>query len=845
MILGSVSVFAAEDISVLKGMGIAPDSFSEAVGGEKITRGEYAYMLANLLNKDEMDPMDTRFTDVTKADYMSGQIEFLATRGVAGGYGDGTFGKDDPVSLETAYVFLVRLLGLENFVRAQEGSTSSFTHFAYTIGLKAGNYTDAEGYVTKSGASAILHDALTASLPKTEWSTEGGELILSNENRSNLLAENLGISAYDAYVEEVDMEDYTVTFQITKNKNKNNPVVLEEGTVKKFFAASSVNIYEYEKTPVSIWVDEDEKIIDMQYKKDVEVRYVNIVSINGDDAEHTYRVGSINRMTFLDDEEEYEVASGATYKLNGKNFTGQTALVGNYAKVIIQGDEITHVESWDLIEGGIITDISIEKISYVQGDKNRILKDINLYENKLFFIGDRSASYSEIKPNSVFYYYKNEENSYITLVVSELIITDILNGVSKEDVTIGNKIIDYDDYFYFKTSGTTYEKSTISKDFVDIYGKTASAHVAHNGKVLYLFPEDVSDIQGSFYGVVVGIEPDKREPELADIKLIKLNGSEITEEDYKITEKTRYKDSLSLTDLRTNARNKYGNGIYKFKVNNNGIVTQVEKPQQYFKYPTAGEGAVTTTSKFQSWQNELYFNTGKDIMGVVFLNPSIIYTINDVGGKFFVETWALSDVLGKQPAEPLKVILYGEGKSLQPGLVVLASKEGTDSIGAFGKGSTNYGVITEKSHVYHNDEVKMKLVVEGTSGKSSYYVTPSTASKYGINTMIKYTVSADYAPDQILISGSADLTGGIDTWDLKDVFTNVASGTVDYADDDGIVLDDGSARFYRKQELTILSIDMTGAKRKYGKGLPTEVVAGDRVFFYESEGIRFMVDVKY
>lgn len=847
LVFSCVSVCSAGNIDTLKGLDIAPDSFSEAVGDEPVTRGEYAYMMANILNGDDMDPMDTRFTDVTKADYFSGHVEFLATRGVTGGYGDGTFGKDDPLTLETAYVFLIRLLGYESFVRTNEASSSNFTTFAYTIGLKAGKYTNAEGYVTKSGAAAIVQDALTAELPSAEWSAEGGELILNTGSGAvtNLLSKNLGISAYDAYVQDIDLEKYAVTLEITKNKYITNPVVIAEGTVQKFLASTSLNIYAYDHTPVTVWINEDEKIIDIQYKKDVQIRYENIVSVNGDDDEHSYRVGNIERMTFLDDEEEYDVAEGATYRINGVNFTGQTALAGNYAKIVMVSNEITHVESWDLTEGGIIEEISAEKITFTQGDKTNAIRDLDKFETQLFFVGGRNASLSEIKPNSVFYYYKNDANSYIALVVSEVIITDVLGGVGEDQITVGNNILNYQDKFYFKTTGTTFRDSTESKDFIDIYNRTVSVYVTHNGNVLYMVPEDASGIQGSFYGVVIGVEPDKWEPELADIKLYTLNGSTVTEKDYTITDKTRYKDGLSLTDLRTHARDKYGSGIFRFKANEDGVILSVEAPERYFNFPTPQEGGKTVSTQFYNLSSKIYLNIGSPT-GVAYIKPGAIYSINEVNGSFIVDYLTMSDVLGKTPPSGgLKVILIGDGTALQPSMMFLTSKDGTDNLGAFGKGSTRYGVITSKTAVNDDGILKTKLVIEGTQGIVSYLVQPSTAASYGINTMIKYTVAADYADDQILISGSADLTGDIDTWNLSGIMTTVKSGTVSNASVDGVVLDDGTPYFYRPSECTIFTIDMTGTEPKYESGASTDVTIGDKVFFYNSEGIKFMVDVKY
>ncbi len=847
MILGSVSVCSAGNIDVLKGLEIAPDSFAEAVGDEPITRGEYAYMMANILNSDDMDPMDTRFTDVTKADYFSGQIEYLATRGVAGGYGDGTFGKDDPMTLETAYVFLIRLLGYESFVRINEASQSNFTTFAYTIGLKAGTYTNAEGYVTKSGAAAIVHDALTAELPKAEWSTEGGELILNTNQgaTTNLLSKNLGISAYDAYVQGVDMEKYAVTLEITKNKYKTNPLAIAEGTVKTFLASTNVNIYEYDHTPVSVWVNEDEKIIDIQYKKDVEIRYVNIVSVNGDDAEHSYRVGNIERMTFLDDEEEYDVATGATYKINGEDFTGQTALAGNYAKIVLIRNEITHVESWDLREGGIIEEVAEDKLTYKQGNARVVLRDLDKFKTKMYFIGGRNASANELREGALFYYYKNEATGYIAFVISEVIITDILNGVGTDSLTIGNNILNYDTKFYFQTEGDTFKTSDTNRDFVDLYNKNVHAYVAHNGKVLYLFPEDASLITGGFYGVVVGIEPDKWEPELADIKLIRLNGTEITEHDYKITEKTIYKDSLSLADLRANARDKYGKGIYKFRVNAAGDVTQVSKPQPFPGFSTAETSRATVTTDFYGMTDgSIYFNLGGGV-GRAFMNPSLIYTIDEINGQFTVDTMTASDIKSKKPPTGgLNVIVYGEGKSLTPALMVITSKEGTSNLSAFGKGSVQTGVITAMTSVNDDGIQKTKLVIQGTAGIKDYLVMPSTVTSKGLakDVLIKYSPNGEGMDDQINISETADLSGEPETWNLSGVLGGTQqAGIVDVAEDRGLILEDGTIGFYYPSRASFFIADLTGKERKYEGGKSTDIATGDYVIFYRGEGINSMV----
>lgn len=70
----------------------------------------------------EDDPAGSSFTDVPEDAWYSAGVEWANREGVAGGYGNGTFGPDDPVTREQLAVVLWRYAG-----SPMAGAVSSFT----------------------------------------------------------------------------------------------------------------------------------------------------------------------------------------------------------------------------------------------------------------------------------------------------------------------------------------------------------------------------------------------------------------------------------------------------------------------------------------------------------------------------------------------------------------------------------------------------------------------------------------------------------------------------------------------------------------------------------------------
>lgn len=830
-----IPTMAADYNDFLKNINVIPGNF--LADEQNVTRAEFAYMVASVVAGGEIEASDTRFSDVSKSDIGSGHIEFLANLGIINGYGSGEFGKDDPLTFETAYIILMRALGYSNLMN-QNLSISNYTELASIVGLDTVGHINKDGYVSKSGATDIIYDVITAELKKvTYFNSKDGNVELGLDSASSttqgILAENFGISAYKGVISDVDTLKYNIKFTVKKNLYQNNPVFLSNGVVKTYTVSSNLNIYEYNKVPVTVWVNEDDVVLHIAPDKDVDVRYLNILSVNGDDAAKGYATSQITRMTFLDDEEEYDVSDEATYKYNGKDYVGQITLAGKYARVVMQNDEVIHIETWDLEEGGIITEVTTTELRYIKGAQTSIIRNFNNYDKKMFFIAGRCASSSELKTDSLFYYYSNED--YIVIVVSEKVITDKLISKSDKNIEIGNSILNCGEPLYCLNNNGVYEKVSSSDSIVPLFGKIVKAYVAHNGKVLYIKPDDGQVITSSFYAAVTGVEEDSMSDNEGEIELLVLEQN-IETKRFKLNEKTRYNDNLSMNDLANTARDLTGKGIYEFKVSEKGNVTSVSKPEAFYGYGTdtvsvkiTSFSTLSGTASVKIGSNPIYF-TGVPIIAIY-----------DKDGKMSATKIEWSELSSRSVPSGVTLTFFGKGKLSTPSLVIL-----TGALNEIGGTKVLGGVVTDKFiTVNESGEQKVNIVVATSQGKKEYSVTQEVADTLKKYTFIRYVEDTKLSESDIYIRKTWDVSGYHETWQDSSTNMQMLKGTVDMADDKRICFEDGTAIFMHPSNFQIMCVDESSPNKRFDAYSVDKLVKGDTIFYHkDSEGIKFILAVK-
>lgn len=114
----------AEAAAVLADMGIFKgDDQGRFNPAQTITRAEAAAVICRLQNVEEAAKQMTSsaFADVPGSHWAVGYVAKAAQLGIIGGYGDGRFGPEDPVTYEQMLKMLLNMWGYEGLAREYQG----------------------------------------------------------------------------------------------------------------------------------------------------------------------------------------------------------------------------------------------------------------------------------------------------------------------------------------------------------------------------------------------------------------------------------------------------------------------------------------------------------------------------------------------------------------------------------------------------------------------------------------------------------------------------------------------------------------------------------------------------
>ncbi len=196
-----------EAVETLTKMGIVNGDNGEYRPEDGVTRAEMAKLIACIQGYGDtaMGAANTAFTDVPSSHWASGYIANAAGMGIINGYGDGTFGPEDPVLYEQAIKMVMATLGYTPFAEKNGGYPTGYLAAAqrYDVSLAVSNA--AVGQEANRGTVAqILVNAIdTPLMVQKEWNTNGEVVYEIAEGKwdntlgrtvgyKTLMSENLG-----------------------------------------------------------------------------------------------------------------------------------------------------------------------------------------------------------------------------------------------------------------------------------------------------------------------------------------------------------------------------------------------------------------------------------------------------------------------------------------------------------------------------------------------------------------------------------------------------------------------------------------------------------------------------
>lgn len=833
MIYCASGVFAST-YSHLNAVGITDETLSHKESTDLITRAEFSYIVSKLITADSPWPSDTVFSDVKKEHAYSGEIKLLSDRGIISGVGDGLFNPEGNISVSAGVKIVLHVLGYGSIAKELGGYPEGYELLAYDLGL----YEDLNskgGMLTKESAFKLLYNALLTSDGSKNTTLLGdGKVIYNSPDKDDVfLTTRLGFSVYRGEILEADTLSLNVAFRVDKNEFKSNRVIQNEGNVVRFSVTEGIDIGTFLHAPVLIWVDENDEVVYIDSERGYEILYGFVDSVNRDlNEDNAYQVSKLNYLTLADDPMEYDVSENVSIWYNGVKNTTDVKLCGAFAKLVVKSGEIVSVCSWDMSDGGLITEVDTTKgiITYIQAEAgSRKIKEMKETKFLSVNIDGRSADFKEIKPNSVFSYYKSDDETVIA--ISEQTSIGILKTVSDtnikiDTITYGKKTC------YFSVDGVEY----IENQYSDLLGREVCVFFGPNHQAVFVRGENQFEKEPEFYGAVVGIESKSLEDD-SDILLWVL-GDNIYKDTFVLTKKTKYLDGLSLDILKDNSRKTDGSGVYYFTADSEKRIREVKMCKPFSGY---GDTCETTVNSFVEG-NIPYVVLGDKLL--YFKNSNIVGLYEGENG-FTAKKIQWSNVAGLKVTNNINLKFYGEKETPYPQMVIM-----TDNLSAIRTRAISFGVVMDKTvSLNESGEIVNRVTILTAKGNKQYDLTEALADKLYEGAFVSYYEGKVFADDEIELRSIYNLSGDIDSWNTDTTNTyGLQKGVVRKIDEARLYVEgqDGEAIWFIHPSLSFsMSVEEKADGNLFNQIMQSDIGIGDTVYYFIHSGdIRVIIDVK-
>lgn len=743
----------------MEALSVLPFGIDESDMDRAVSRAEFAYMASRLIECRDMEKTDTRFEDVSKENEYSGYVEFMAQRGIINGVTETQFNPDGSLSSVMAYKVFAKILGYSGIAEELGGYSEGYIKIADYLGLTSLAAPGNENLTIKEAIN-LVHLVLTEEYPVVLMGEKNDKQILySGEGTFSILG-RLKISAYTGYIREVSSDNKTAVFEIVKNNYNTNYIELNRGELKRFNLKNNIDAYHYRDVPVSVCVDENENIIGIKENKHYKIVYTYITAVNGNKNKSAYYAPSaMEYISLADFDEDFDISEKFSLRVAGIERTAQTKICGTFAKVVLSDDEVCLIDSWPVSEGGIITDINAGGIVYTyQNGLTKKLKNVSDYKNIYVYINGKRTDLKELKKNSVFDYYTDDETIMITC--SEKVISEVFYTLSDSKVEIGGMFYNYGSLYYM--TGDNYKKyiNGTASDIYTLFGGDVSAYFGPDGMVRYICgAEEINT--GKFYGIILGVAKENISEE-KEIKILKIYPEQeivigkITNKtimpaleepvlpikddtiparvDFKI-ENQKYKTVSVLDD------DEYydGDGIFVFEKNGKNEIKKISYPDyiEGFDEEAWQKGNADVQVKLTDITSIPDIGAHAKLNGkpYYFTDAPVIAVYESAAGELVAKTVDYNSI-AKRPVKSASLVFF-EGSSMAdaPEFVLLCGK--LDKIGD--KAMTRGVVVGRNFALDENGEAAYELEVLIRGGNIEHYVvSDKVAEKIPENALISF-----------------------------------------------------------------------------------------------------------
>ncbi len=721
----------------LEAVGVTLESMGVSDLDTVAKRSELAYIASKLIDGKDYENCVTVFSDVTDTTDFSGYINNAYNAGIFSGTGNATFSPENPVSIDNIYKVFTVIAGYEALANAFGPYPEGYRKAASQLGIFGEIKTDSNGNVTLRGLLETAEKLLKNEYEDYSLSiSESGVNLEKSGIKKSVFADKHNIGIYKGVITDINDNPYSASVVIRGNVFSSNKVKYAVNEKKIFLSQTDINLFMYENADVTLWVDNDEnKIVQLVLANNVEIRFTTVAAVNSDDnPSNKYSAGYINYIKLYDDKKNYKTSDDFKIKFNMHETNEPVYLTDKFVKVVIKDNMVSYIESWNLSEGGLISEITGEYIKFTSGDnENKKIEKLDSLSRIIVYKNSEGSDIKELRADTYFDYYLSDNK--LVIIASEKKISDVLLSVSDDEIEIGNGIYNKCSDIYVKNSSGSYVKNG---DLGHLFNNKVTAYFNASGFCRYIstyFDSDMREKQ--FLGIIEGAISDTFNENI-ELKVFSFEGTSESKE-LKLSKNCKLNCGKTLNEIITIRDTVKADNVFEFILNDKDEIIEIKSPSMYYGYKDAGGDSSKDATAIVT---EFVYDTPTRITvndQILIIDGEPVTILKEKDGKLYTEVVAWTKIYNAV-TDGVKVRFYGDG-GINSNIRLILISGPTDTFRFRTSGYLNRGIVSSKSIVYDNEKIKTQITVLSSSGEASKFIVSEEDAKLitSENIYIEYT----------------------------------------------------------------------------------------------------------
>lgn len=572
-----------------------------------VTRAKMAKYASKLYGVEIPKESDTIYSDVLNTHESSGAVNFACEKGIISR--SDYFYPDKVVKYEEAVKMIICALEYDEVAQKSGGYPYGYLDVAANIGLlKNVNLNAGEELTLKTVVTLLINSLYSSICNKNMIITKDGKVVyeyIKTTESDSVLRKRFGTSKYKAFITDLDEVENTIKVEIKSaaKGDENDSYTVGEKVTLNLSLKGEVPDSKY--TFSEIYVNDENSVLYIDIDKKVEVITGVIYEVNKSHNNAPFDPADIKNIAFESSEDYIDIARDCIMEFGGEVAKAGYGYnyIGAFARAVVYNDEVIALEAWELLEGGIITEVQDNYIKYTKGDKTGLLlNNLTAYKDLTVYVNGEKSEYFSVIEDVIFDYFKSENNESIIIVISTNAVTETFNTVSSDSVNIGGDNYALSDKVYYSADGLIYNSGVAA---TDLLSKTITAYIDFAGYVRYVKPFKGDSKTDDKYAVITGYSKDGlAEPEFevyvietdkVEKKIFALSESFAKKNEGLIeTIKNTISNINSADVIQKNDVIKTSDLLYKIRTNDKNQIIAIDEPTHYVE-PTVSKDGFTVS----------------------------------------------------------------------------------------------------------------------------------------------------------------------------------------------------------------------------------------------------------